>query len=290
MSAPSPRILFVFIDGFGIGERDPAVNPLYAGAYPALQRVLAEGRPVDACLGVDGLPQSASGQASLLTGVNVPATVGGHQPGFPGPSVRAIVEERNIFRKLLACGRTCTFANAYHLAGLTPEQIRRRQSVTTVATLQAFGRVRSSHLLETGGAVYQDLTRTLLRARGYDGPLCTPEQAAHDLAGIAAEHDFTLFEYFQTDVQAHKGSPGEIERMLAELDAFMAVILQSWPGPGRLLVVTSDHGNLEDGRVRNHTRNPVPFFAAGDRAAECVEKVRAIDGVTPALLHLLGCG
>ena len=32
--------------------------------------------PTDACLGVDGRPQSASGQTTILTGVNVPATLG----------------------------------------------------------------------------------------------------------------------------------------------------------------------------------------------------------------------
>ena len=287
MSAADLRILFVFIDGFGIGEPDPAVNPLFAGEYPALQRVVTEGKPIDACLGVDGLPQSATGQAALLTGVNVPDAVGGHQPGFPGPTVRAIVEEHNIFRRLLATGRSCTFANAYHLDGLTQAEIRRRQSVTTVATMQAFGGVRGSALLAEGRAVYQDITRELLRARGYDGPLCSPTQAASDLVGIAAVHDFTLFEYFQTDVKAHKGAPDEIARMLAELDEFLGIVLSTWPGEGRLLVVTSDHGNIEDGRVRSHTRNPVPFFAAGERAEGCANAVNAITDVTPALLQLL---
>ena len=287
MSAEVPRILFLFIDGFGVGSRDPAVNPLFAGDFPALQRLATEGKPIDACLGVDGLPQSATGQAALLTGMNVPAAVGGHQPGFPGPSVRAIVEEHNIFRRLLAAGRSCTFANAYHLDGLTPAEIRRRQSVTTVATLQAFGEVRGSALLAEGRAVYQDITRELLLSRGYDGPLCSPSQAASDLLGIAAEHDFTLFEYFQTDVKAHKGAPDEIARMLAELDEFLGVVLDTWPGEGRLLVVTSDHGNIEDGRVRSHTRNPVPFFAAGELARECTDHVHAITDVTPALLRLL---
>ena len=287
MSASPLRVLFVFIDGFGVGVADPAVNPLFARDYPALRRVLADGKPIDACLGVDGLPQSATGQAALLTGVNVPAAVGGHQPGFPGPSVRALVERHNIFRRLLAIGRSCTFANAYHLDGLTPAEIRRRQSVTTVATLQAFGGVRGSALLVEGRAVYQDLTRQLLRARGYDGPPCTPAQAARDLLGIAGGHDFTLFEYFQTDVQAHKGSPEEIARMLSELDVFLGGVLAAWPGEDRLLVVTSDHGNIEDGHVRTHTRNPVPFFAAGAGAAECTRSVNAITDVTPALLRLL---
>lgn len=153
--------------------------------------------------------------------------------------------------------------------------------------MQAFGEVRGSALLAEGRAVYQDITRELLRARGYDGPLCLPTQAASDLVGIAAEHDFTLFEYFQTDVKAHKGAPDEISRTPAELDEFFGVVLATWPGEGRLLVVTSDHGNIEDGRVRPHTRNPVPFFAAGERAKECAESVHAITDVTPALLRLL---
>jgi 2,3-bisphosphoglycerate-independent phosphoglycerate mutase len=88
------RCFFFFLDGVGLGADDPATNPLSATEMPNLQALLSGQKLVaasapnessqatllalDACLGVPGLPQSATGQASLLTGINVPAKIGYH--------------------------------------------------------------------------------------------------------------------------------------------------------------------------------------------------------------------
>ena len=82
------KVLFIFMDGIGLGADDPETNPLARAEMPYLQALLG-GRKLtasvapyeseqvslqalDAGLGVDGLPQSATGQAVLLTGVNIP--------------------------------------------------------------------------------------------------------------------------------------------------------------------------------------------------------------------------
>src|SRR4026208_753657 len=71
-------ILLIFIDGIGIGTRGEH-NPLdgleseffsiFPGEKPQLpfDGIMAE---TDARLGVEGLPQSATGQTAILTGVN----------------------------------------------------------------------------------------------------------------------------------------------------------------------------------------------------------------------------
>jgi hypothetical protein len=72
-----PSVLLFFIDGLGIGRRGPH-NPLdNLNAIPLAVFQNEEPErflngivvPTDACLGVEGRPQSASGQTTILTGV-----------------------------------------------------------------------------------------------------------------------------------------------------------------------------------------------------------------------------
>jgi hypothetical protein len=283
----TPTTLLVFVDGLGLGPEEPDRNPVFSGCCPRLAGLLrAEAKPVDACMGVPGLPQSATGQASLLTGVNAPALVGRHVEGLPGPQLKQLVRDRNIFSALLQRGYHATFANAYYADRVEEIRSRRMQSVTTVASLAAFNGVRMTADMLAGRAVYQDLTRQFLRARGYAGPLVTPRESGEHLLRIAAAHDFTLFEYFQTDRVAHKGTLDDIRRVLGQLDEFLGVVLAHPGTPGRLLLLVSDHGNVEDHYTRQHTANPVPFVAVGEGAAFLRGRVRSLVDVCPALLDL----
>jgi hypothetical protein len=90
----SPRILLIFADGVGIGVRDASRNPLFASPPPFLRELLDgnlpslrnreyEGShalflPLDARLGVKGLPQSGTGQSALYTGLNTARMIGQH--------------------------------------------------------------------------------------------------------------------------------------------------------------------------------------------------------------------
>ncbi|MFM8426621.1 MAG: phosphoglyceromutase, partial [Chloroflexota bacterium] len=73
------KILFLFLDGIGLGEDNPETNPFLRANMPHLESLLGgqkmtksaapfEGdsillKAVDPNLGVKGLPQSATGQA-----------------------------------------------------------------------------------------------------------------------------------------------------------------------------------------------------------------------------------
>ena len=116
-------VLLFFIDGLGIGSRGP-FNPLDGldDAEPlAVFRdenltTIHDGIvvPTDACLGVEGRPQSASGQTTILTGVNVPALLGYHKQGFPNAAMLEIIREHSIFLQLTRAGiQPITFANTY---------------------------------------------------------------------------------------------------------------------------------------------------------------------------------
>jgi hypothetical protein len=286
---PQLRVILLFVDGLGLGPPDPAVNPVLSGACPHLEQLLREQAvPIDPCMGVPGFPQSATGQTALLTGVNAAQAMGRHVEGFPGGELRNIIRERSLFAQMRQRGLTSTFANAYFVCDSSEVREAALQSVTTVAALSAFGRVRDRSDLERNEAVYQDLTREGLRPRGYRGPLITPAQAAEHLAAIARHYPLTLFEYFQTDRAGHGRDWLRAQQVLGQFDAFLATLLDRQAEAGYLLVLTSDHGNIEDLAAKGHTLNPIPFAALGPGAEGLKSRVRAITDVTPALLSLWG--
>jgi len=278
--------LLVFVDGLGLGPPDPAVNPVYGGACPHLVDLIENNaQAIDACLGVNGLPQSATGQTALLTGVNAPQLVGRHIEGFPGAALREVVAARNIFRRLKNRGLRTTFANGYFVESVDEVRHARLQSVTTVAALSVFGEVRNRQDIEANRAVYHDLTRQSLRERGYSGVLLSPAQAAGHLTGLTLEHDLTLFEFFRTDRAGHRRDSAATRGVLSRLDEFLGVLTDEAAAQGYLLVITSDHGNVEDNRTRLHTLNPVPFVAVGAAAGAIRKRVRSLTDVTPALIE-----
>ena len=282
----SLKILFVFVDGFGIGCEDPVINPLCDPRLPTLGTLLSNAVPLDACLGVPGLPQSATGQATMLTGVNASEAMGRHIEGFPPPSLKKLIQHENLFRKLCKIGKQCTFANCY--LNIDPHRIPlRRQSVTTVMTLSALGRVRGNAELAAGRAVCHDITRWTMHTRGYEGPPITPEEAAEHLMATAAENDFTLFEHFLTDRAGHSGNPEKAFQCLEVLERFIARAVRFTDRPNHLLLLCSDHGNIEDLSVRTHTRNPVPLVAVGAHASH-FQSLQSLADVTPAIMNLYG--
>ncbi len=282
----TPKTLLVFIDGLGLGSSDPEINPIHSGVCPCLEELLKGAVPVDALLGVEGMPQSATGQTTLFTGVNAARVMGRHVEALPGPKLKEVIAGHSIFKQLSARGYRGTFANAFFVDDVKEVFERRRQSVTTVASLTALGSVRNTEDMLCNWAVYQDLTRETLRSRGYDGPLVTPREAAGHLLSIAREHDFTLFEFFLTDVAAHKGTRADQLEILTRLDEFLAVARAHVDTPRGLFLLTSDHGNIEDSTTRLHTLNPVPLVAIGQGALELKAAVKSLVDVVPALLTL----
>ena len=282
----APKTLLVFIDGLGLGSSDPEINPIHSGVCPCLEELLNEAVPVDATLGVAGMPQSATGQTALLTGVNAARVMGRHVEALPGPKLKEVIAEHSLFKQLSARGYRGTFANAFFVDDVKAVFERRHQSVTTVASLTALGSVRNTEDLLCNWAVYQDLTRETLRGRGYEGPLVTPREAAGHLLAIAREHDFTLFEFFLTDVAAHKGTRADQLEILKRLDEFLAVARSFADTPRGLFALTSDHGNIEDSTTRLHTFNPVPLVAIGQGAVELKSTIKSLVDFVPALLTL----
>lgn len=295
------RILMLFVDGVGLGDPDPATNPFVRAHTPALRRFLGgplAGRapvhaadavmvPLDARLGVPGLPQSATGQVALLTGENAPALVGRHITAYPTPSLRALLEAHGLFTRLHGRGVSAALANAYsaeYFAAVADRKLR--HAAITLNALQAGVRLRGVDDLRAGRAVYQDLTNARLREHGLAVPLVTPEEAGRHLAAVASDHAFTLFEFFQTDLAGH-GRVNDRVGVVERLDRFLGAALDATDLEATLVLLTSDHGNLEDERTDSHTLNPVPAVLVGAGRAEVGPRLRAITDLAPACLDVL---
>ena len=278
------NILFVFIDGLGIGSDDPKRNALLDSRFPTLGKLIASATPVDACLGVDGLPQSATGQTTLLTGENASKVMGRHVEGFPPPTLKTLIESENLFSKLQNLGQRCTFANSYWIDD--PHTIPlRRQSVTTVMSLKAFGAVRGKEELLAGKAVNHDITRWTMHTRGYTSELISPETAAEHLITVAEENNFTLFESFLSDRAGRSGDPELVFQCRETLERFLSAVIPFAEKTNRLFLLCSDHGNIEDNSTKRHTKNPVPLVALGT-GASTFNSVKSLADITPAILRL----
>lgn len=298
---PRGRVLLVFADGVGLAPAGPD-NPFHGEPTPALHELLggdlvlesvggAGGRgrlaALDATLGVPGLPQSATGQTALFTGVNAAEIMGRHVTGLPGPRLRAVIERGNLLSRAAAAGARVTFANAYTRRFLDAlGRGEARVSVTSCCTLDAGLPIRTEDDLAAGRAVTWDVRGDLFGARaGVAVEPVEPRVAGRRLAAIAAEHELTLYETFLTDLAGHGRDGFEPVEAVRRLDGLLAGIVDGLT-PDTTLVVTSDHGNLEDLSTRRHTRNPVPWLAFGP-AADRLAALESLLDVTPSLLAVL---
>ena len=300
-------MLLLFVDGVGLAPAG-ADNPLATMPTPALAGLLGgpltaervqrrEGlllAPLDACLGVAGLPQSATGQTTLFTGVNASRHLGRHVAAFPGPSLRALLAASSVLKRAASAGRAVTFANPFtdsYFAAVAAR--RRRHSATTWAALAAGLALRDRADLVAGRAVTWDVLRdrfsSALAAGGEEpvAPVAAREAGAH-LAGLAAAHHLTLYETFLTDLAGHHRFGLTAGEALARLDGLLAGVLAHLPAD-LTVVLTSDHGNLEDASHRRHTRNPVPLLAVGPAAGRFAG-LAGLDEVAGRVLAVLGAG
>jgi 2,3-bisphosphoglycerate-independent phosphoglycerate mutase len=293
--ANDSRLLLFFIDGLGIGTRG-AQNPFDGLLDAAPLAIFANETPLipfegllvktDARLGVEGRPQSASGQTTILTGINAPKIIGVHKQGFPNQPLLDIIREHSIFLQLQNKGiESITFANTY-----TTKFFERRPrwiSATTAAVEAAGLRFNVVDDLRAGRAVYHDFTNAMLIERDEDVQPRTPDEAAHVLAEIVARHRFTLYEYFITDKVGHAQDYDQARRLLPLLARFIRALLGKLDLTTTTVMLTSDHGNIEDLSARNHTLNPVPTIIWGRNRRQIAERVSTLADITPAIVKTL---
>lgn len=294
----------LFFDGWGLGADDPVINPLLTAPMPTLRDLFGaiptrdNGRyssprailvPTDATLGVRGLPQSGTGQTSLFTGINAPRAIGEHSGPYPNDRLREILSNGNIFSQLIAANRSVTFANAY--PPFFFDRLARgkaRRSATSFAAGTAGVRYRDIDDLRAGRAVSAFVTNDRWHTFDPTVPVISARDAGRNLARLAREHDFTLFEYFLTDAAGHKDDPELIAKVLDEVDEIVRGALEETNLADTLIIVTSDHGNIEDVTAKGHTLNPVPTMLIGAGREQIAPRIRSLIDIAPAIVDLLG--
>ena len=302
------KILFLFLDGVGLGANNPEINPFARADLPHLKSLL-QGRTLtyetapqvgeratllalDACLGVEGLPQSATGQATLLTGINVPALLGYHYGPKPNLAIAQFLQNGSLFSRLSKEGKQVTFLNAYPPTYFEAIKSGRRiYSAIPLAVISAGLSLKSASDLHGQRAIAADLT-----AQGWrehlnlaDTPILTPTQAGIRLVSLSRAYDFAFFEYWLSDLAGHRQDMNAACDVLEIFDQVLGSLVASWDDEEGLIIMTSDHGNLEDLSTRRHTSNPVPALLIGSQSArsDLQAQLLSLTDIAPALTGLL---
>ena len=299
------KILMIFFDGVGIGKDDPECNPFFAYRMKSFE-YLFEGKiphlkdsyfsngptsliPLDATLGIDGLPQSGTGQVALITGVNAPQLIGKHFGPYPNSLLKPILREENLFKKLNKKGKKLFFANAYPRQFFEHLKLNNsRITATTYSWLKSGFDLNDGNKLARGEALSSDITNERWSELGYpEIKIISPYDAGKKLINFTQLYDFVFFEYYFTDHVGHHQSFSEAKLVLTKIDDMLLGVFENLNNDTTLLLITSDHGNFEDLSSKSHTRNPVPLIAHGIGNREMTQNIFQITDMTPRILDLL---
>ncbi len=289
------HVILFFIDGLGIGEKNEN-NPLarfqnlhpldnFVG-QPSKNLLGGKLRETDARLGVAGRPQSASGHTTIYTGKNASKINGSHRMGFPNEKLRDLIRDHSIFKQLAVAGiDDYVFINAY-----TPNFFAMKKpprSATTVMIETSNAEFRKLPDLLGKKALFHDFTNRRLIEKGFNVPEFSPASAAEILVDVASLHNLTVFEYFMTDKIGHAMDWKAAERCLSELASLLRNLVKRIDFENTTLILTSDHGNIENLSIRNHTLNKVPTIIWGRESKEIAEQIDDLTDISRAILRLL---
>ena len=295
-----------FLDGVGLGDDDPTTNPFVTAQLPYLTDLLGEkwyvrgrGRlatsrasliPTDANLGLPGRPQSATGQATILSGRNIPQLIGEHYGPKPNPAVAAQIRQGTLFHEVVQAGGQCALLTPYpqgYFDGI--HSGKRLYSSVPLAATDAGLALMTADDLRQGRAISPDFTAQAWQDfLGYqDIPILTLLEAGAKLAQLAQMYDFSFFEHWPTDRTGHKGSFSEAVHHLEMVDTAIGGLLSAWDETNGLLIITSDHGNIEAKNHRQHTDNPVPTILFGYNQAQWAEQIQTLSDIAPVVRQAL---
>jgi hypothetical protein len=301
------KILFIFMDGIGLGADDLETNPLARVEMSFLESLLGRKKltastapyeselvsllPLDAGLGVDGLPQSATGQAVLMTGLNIPGELGYHYGPKPNPEVAEYLKNGNtLFSWLRADGKKTALLNAFppgYFSGI--ESGKRLYSSIPLAVTSAGYPLFTQEDLFAGRALSADFTghgwRSMLKIA--DAPLLSAFEAGEKLAHLAQRYDFSLFEYWASDYAGHKQNMDWAVEQLEVFDGVLKGLVENWNMEADLILITSDHGNMEDLSTRRHTDAKVPGLVIGGKHRHFADGLTNLTDIAPRIRDLI---
>ncbi len=302
-------IFYLFLDGVGFGECNSEKNPFtkYATGFflPLGGKSLPENSNLsrgeyiqtDASMGIKGLPQSATGQTSLWTGINTPGILKRHVSGFPTFTLKKIISEFSIIKVFQEHGKTASFLNCYSPVYMeNMEKNSRYLSASTLIQLAASPILKNLDDLREGRGLFMDITheifvefsKTFLPESDTLKNIRDPYEMGKKVKEMGKDQDLILFEYFLTDKIGHSMEWEKAKWTIDIVEKFIEGVLETLDPLEDQLIITSDHGNLEDLSDKVHTTNPVPTFLYGKYSKNMKSKIKSLCDIVPALYEEVG--
>ncbi|MGB7341531.1 MAG: hypothetical protein WBC91_21720 [Phototrophicaceae bacterium] len=300
------HILFIFVDGIGIGNHNPDVNPFSVADMPTLTGLTDNQRwvtgierystertvfiPTDPRMGVEGRPQSGSSQATIVTGKNVPEMLGRHYGPLPNKPIRALLDDTNFFTTVRQQGDTAALISAYppqRLAGINSG--KRLPSSIQYAAIASGQRLWSTDEVMAGTAMTPEYTGQPWRdhLNISDIPTYDPFVAGQKMVEISRNYRFAFHSNWMTDYVGHRGTLEQAVSMLETFEGVMAGVLDAWDDDEGLVIFTSDHGNMEDMSHGKHTEQDVPTLIIGKGKDEFADNFSQLRDFVPRMTHFL---
>lgn len=292
-------IYFVFIDGLGVGGEDQN-NPLFVNDYRFFNRMAGGShmtttapaildknhvfKPIDATLNIGGLPQSGTGQVSLFAGVNASKHIGKHYGPYPHSATREMLAENSIAYRALNRGLSFVFMNAYPPIFFHLSTRRNRWSTATLMCRQQSIPLHTEEDVRDGTGITAEITQEMWKQRlDIELPLITESIAAERIINAGRTNDIVMYEYYLTDKAGHAMDHIMADNVISRIDRFLSFIVDGMH-PDDVLLISSDHGNVENLGVKTHTMNDVPLIVYGS-GADAFYDTTSIHEVIPHLMR-----
>jgi hypothetical protein len=293
---------FIFWDGVGYGKKNPKINPFFTAQLPAFKKYFHQQIPslsdktfisetvsyvpVNTTLRVAGLPQSGTGQTAIMTGVNAPKFIGKHFGPHPYSALVPIIKEKNLFKLLAQRQKKFYFANAY------PKRyfdyiFGPKGKIPTIALsyISTGKELLSAEAILSRKAISADISGTRWAELGHpEVEPISPHNAGMLFYELGKSVDLIFFEYFVPDHAGHKQDMNMAVEILERMDGFVEGILKNFDWNNDVLLMISDHGNIEDLSVKTHTMNPVPLIVYGKKNNFFTSRIKNLTHITPAVI------
>jgi len=284
-------VIIIFIDGVGIGENDLDFNPCLHSKHKILSPIKNlpfDGKryALDACLDVNGFPQSATGQTTIYTGKNAANHIGKHLFGFPNEKLTELLVNHSIFVKLISKGYRCKFINAFRPVFFTSPELFKNVRLSATSEMNRAAGLSFNTLkdIKNKKALYHDFTNSEVIEKGFQIPKFNAEVASSILIDQTKEHDLILYEYFLTDKAGHSKDMNYSIAEINKIESLIFNVAQIIDLTDTSLIVCSDHGNIENIQSKSHTLNPA-FFAVWTKRE--VKNLTSLLDIYPLIVELV---
>ncbi len=151
--------------------------------------------------------------------------------------------------------------------------------------LRTWDDVRAGEALT--GSLTHELERELDLAAFGVAPLSprSVEEAASVLTALSRRHRLVFYKYQLADLVSHTGRVDLARQTFATIERFVAALLAE-TGPEVLVVITSDHGHLEQvGFTEGHPKSKVPTWVFGPEARQAAARLRRPEAIYELLVE-----